>query len=328
MNRDIVLILTSFFVTSVFLNLVTRSSEDADKATPKVIAFSHKRKFTANFDEIIDQIESETLQTAPFIAEHLVPPFYNYWSVYVTSPPFNFHHQLSTCLVEKTMTTLRSAIMCFLSFHDEFVDRNRTISTESHSTRYCYKDNTFYNFPDAQASTKGNQTMFSLVRHPIDRFLSGYVNKCIMEAPKDHRCYGCNENLNCFVERLYETLWEAYNSKMTEYDFDLAHFAPQTWYCQYRTNLNNYVLVDYSTETEELVRQLDLVYGRAGVPQSYRVVISSEIRRQRSNNSTSQTSDRASVERHPLIDEKTYRRLVQIYYYDFVVFGYSLPTFL
>ncbi|KAK6749409.1 hypothetical protein RB195_001801 [Necator americanus] len=275
MNRDIVLILTSFFVTSVFLNLVIRSSEDADKATPKVIAFSHKRKFTANFDEIIEQIESETLQTAPFIAEHLVPPFYNYWSVYVTSPPFN----LSTCLVEKTMTTLRSAIMCFLSFHDEFVDRNRTISTESHSTRYCYEDNTFYNFSDAQASTKGNQTMFSLVRHPIDRFLSGYVNKCIM-------------------------------------------------YCQYRTNLNNYVLVDYSTETEEPVRQLDLVYERAGVPQSYRVVISSEIRRQRSNNSTSQTSDRASVERHPLIDEKTSRRLVQIYYYDFVVFGYSLPTFL
>ncbi|KAK6751627.1 hypothetical protein RB195_003193 [Necator americanus] len=227
MNRDIVLILTSFFVTSVFLNLVIRSSEDADKATPKVIAFSHKRKFTANFDEIIEQIESETLQTAPFIAEHLVPPFYNYW-----------------------------------------------------------------------------------------------------EAPKDYRCYGCNENLNCFVERLYKTLWEAYNSQMTEYDFDLAHFAPQTWYCQYRTNLNNYVLVDYSTETEELVRQLDLVYERAGVPQSYRVVIASEIRRQKSNNSTSQTSDRASVERHLLIDEKTYRRLVQIYYYDFVVFGYSLPTFL
>ncbi|KAK6751628.1 hypothetical protein RB195_003193 [Necator americanus] len=148
------------------------------------------------------------------------------------------------------------------------------------------------------------------------------------EAPKDYRCYGCNENLNCFVERLYKTLWEAYNSQMTEYDFDLAHFAPQTWYCQYRTNLNNYVLVDYSTETEELVRQLDLVYERAGVPQSYRVVIASEIRRQKSNNSTSQTSDRASVERHLLIDEKTYRRLVQIYYYDFVVFGYSLPTFL
>ncbi|EYB96480.1 hypothetical protein Y032_0150g2775 [Ancylostoma ceylanicum] len=148
------------------------------------------------------------------------------------------------------------------------------------------------------------------------------------EASKDYRCYGCNENLNCFVDKLYEYLWSAYSMKSTEYDFDLAHFAPQTWYCEYGHNLNNYILVKYSPETEEIVRQLDAVFEKAGVPESYRGEIASETRKQKSNNSTAEMTYRKKVQRHLLSDEKTFRRLIQIYYYDFVVFGFPLPTFL
>jgi hypothetical protein len=57
-------------------------------------------------------------------------------------------------------------------------------------------------------------------RDPIDRFLSGYADKCIKfvlpissytfkmfreekRKTSPTRCYGCARNLTCFVERLY-----------------------------------------------------------------------------------------------------------------------------
>ncbi|RCN35085.1 hypothetical protein ANCCAN_19067 [Ancylostoma caninum] len=223
--RNLALTFLAFLATSLFLDCVAYPSTISGTYVENATETSSLPVVQKSFDEILYKINTNTLETAPFIAEHLVPPFHDYWSVYVTSPAYN----LSTCLVEKTMTTLRSAIMCYLSFHDEFVGNNRTISTETHNTRYCFEDNTFLNFTEAQASIVGNETLFSVVRHPIDRFLSGYVDKCVREASRDYRCYGCNEDLNCFVEKLYEYLWSAYSTNSTEYDFDLAHFAPQTW---------------------------------------------------------------------------------------------------
>ncbi|EPB80448.1 hypothetical protein ANCCEY_00545 [Ancylostoma ceylanicum] len=265
--HDLVLTFLIFLATSLFLDhvgyLSTISEHSVEEATENSsLPVAQK----SHFDEILYKITTNTLDTAPFITELLVPPFHDYWSVYVTSPAYN----LSTCLVEKTMTTLRSAIMCYLSFHDEFIGNNRTISTETHNTRYCYEDNTFLNFTEAQASIVGNETLFSVVRHPIDRFLSGYVDKCVR-------------------------------------------------YCEYGHNLNNYILVKYSPETEEIVRQLDAVFEKAGVPESYRGEIASETRKQKSNNSTAEMTYRKKVQRHLLSDEKTFRRLIQIYYYDFVL---------
>ncbi|KIH65098.1 hypothetical protein ANCDUO_04581 [Ancylostoma duodenale] len=224
-----------------------------------------------NLNETLEKIGNNSPDTAPFITEHLVPPFHDYWSVHLTSPTY----KLSTCMVEKTMTTLRTAITVFLE----------------------------------------NPKLFE----------NNYDN---MEASKDYRCFGCNEDLNCFLDKLYEELWKTYNSVSREYDYDLAHFAPQTWYCEYRSNLMDFIVLDYKNDVNEVAVQLDGVYEKAGVPKKYRDIISRAIRKQKSNKSQAGKLERDKLERHLLADDSAFRRLLQIYFYDFVVFGYKLPTFL
>ncbi|RCN37218.1 hypothetical protein ANCCAN_16889 [Ancylostoma caninum] len=140
-------------------------------------------------------------------------------------------YKLSTCMVEKTMTTLRTAISVFLENPKLFENNYDNITMMNHERlRLVVNENrVFPNYTEARESVGKNATFFSITRHPIDRFLSGYLDKCIVEASKDYRCFGCNEDLNCFLEKLYEALWKTYNSASRDYDYDLAHFAPQTW---------------------------------------------------------------------------------------------------
>ncbi|WKY06980.1 hypothetical protein Q1695_006845 [Nippostrongylus brasiliensis] len=69
-----------------------------------------------------------------------IPPFHNYWTVYVIAPEYN----LLTCMVEKAMTTFRTAALCYLHGDDRFVTDNITISSATHESlfmTYCnYKD--------------------------------------------------------------------------------------------------------------------------------------------------------------------------------------------
>ncbi|EPB70005.1 hypothetical protein ANCCEY_10912 [Ancylostoma ceylanicum] len=277
-------------------------------------------------NETLEKIGNNSLDTGPFITEHLVPPFHDYWSVHLTSPKY----KLSSCMVEKTMTTLRTAIVVFLENPDLFENNYDNITMTNHETLTLlgYEHKVFLNYTRAKASIGKNATFFSITRHPIDRFLSGYLDKCVAEASKDYRCFGCNEDLKCFLDKLYEELWKTYNSASREYDYDLAHFAPQTWYCDYRNNLRDFIILDYKNDVNEVAVQLNGVYEKAGVPKKYRDIIARAIRKRKSNKSQAGKLERDKLERHLLADDSAFRRLLQIYFYDFVVFGYTLPTFL
>ncbi|RCN37985.1 hypothetical protein ANCCAN_16113 [Ancylostoma caninum] len=243
-----------------------------------------------NLSETLEKIANNSLDTAPFITEHLVPPFYDYLSVHLTTPTY----KLSTCMVEKTMTTLRTAISVFLENPKLFENNYDNITMMNHE--------------------KLRLVIFSKV-----------FNR---EASKDYRCFGCNEDLNCFLEKLYEALWKTYNSASRDYDYDLAHFAPQTWYCEYRNNLMDFKLFDYKNDVNEVAVQLNDVYEKAGVPKKYCGIISRVIRKRKLNGSQVGKLERDKLEHHLLADDSAFRRLLQIYFYDFVVFGYKLPTFL
>ncbi|KAK6038801.1 hypothetical protein COOONC_09773 [Cooperia oncophora] len=105
----------------------------------------------------------------------IIPAYHNIENHFLVLPDY----RLVGCEIEKNMITIRRAVFCYLTNTTEFIAQNRSISTEFWDNRLC--DDTFvYDSIDSVGKAYGtNLTLFTVIRHPIDRFLSGYVDKCI-----------------------------------------------------------------------------------------------------------------------------------------------------
>ncbi|EPB69505.1 hypothetical protein ANCCEY_11411 [Ancylostoma ceylanicum] len=96
-------------------------------------------------------------------------------------------YHLSSCIIEKVMSTITDAIFCYITNTSEFTANNRTISTEVYAQRFCVDRNVVLGFDSLQNVLGDSRVQYSIVRDPIDRFLSGFVDKCIKYCNfKDH----------------------------------------------------------------------------------------------------------------------------------------------
>ncbi|KIH43027.1 hypothetical protein ANCDUO_26979, partial [Ancylostoma duodenale] len=92
------------------------------------------------------------------------------------------NYDLATCQIEKIMTTVRDAVFCYLSDPIGFEANNRTISSELWKESYCGWFNYRSNIDDVEREMARKYMRFALIRNPFERFLSGYVDKCLKYA--------------------------------------------------------------------------------------------------------------------------------------------------
>uniref|UniRef100_A0A914W4N0 Carbohydrate sulfotransferase n=1 Tax=Plectus sambesii TaxID=2011161 RepID=A0A914W4N0_9BILA len=109
-------------------------------------------------------------------AEQCVSPFKTYnWIAMMNYAP---KYGLANCAIPKSLSTVTMAIFCYLYDSDAFVAKNRTLSKEKWMIRFCKVKNEGYQ-PDPELLHASNWTHIAVVRHPVDRFLSGFVDKCV-----------------------------------------------------------------------------------------------------------------------------------------------------
>ncbi|PIO58447.1 hypothetical protein TELCIR_20118, partial [Teladorsagia circumcincta] len=136
-----------------------------------------------------------------------VQPFAKIRPLIVTSP----NHHLMSCIIQKSMSTVMSAIFCFLVREKEFVDAGRSILREYPDIRLCEGKNEFKSVKDMQEGLSLrlqhlDEWHFSMVtREPVDRFLSGFIDRCIRVGDS---CFGCGSNMTCFLEEEYKRAGE------------------------------------------------------------------------------------------------------------------------
>ncbi|KIH62971.1 hypothetical protein ANCDUO_06739 [Ancylostoma duodenale] len=80
------------------------------------------------------------------------------------------------------MTTVRDAVFCYLSDPIGFEANNRTISSELWKKSYCGWSNYRSNIDDVEREMARKYMRFALIRNPFERFLSGYVDKCLKQC--------------------------------------------------------------------------------------------------------------------------------------------------
>ncbi|KAL6741696.1 hypothetical protein Aduo_014925 [Ancylostoma duodenale] len=251
--------------------------------------------------EVIRQVKNGTYDTSHFEKKRLIPPFFRYKEEFQVAPKY----RLSS-------------------------SNRRTISTEVYAKRFCADQNAVLWFDMLQDVMGESRIQYSVVRDPIDRFLSGFVDKCINEVGKEKmRCFGCNGDMSCFVPKLYNVMLVWQYTKSTKYQYELAHFAPQTWYCNFKDHFDDYIIVRYkkgSYGVSQVADELDSIFSRAGVPYDIRKEIHKQLLVGKTQHKTSGTSARSRA-RKALFDNVRLLTLVTyMYYYDFIVFGFSLPV--
>lgn len=88
--------------------------------------------------------------------------------------------RLGACVIQKCLSTTISSILCFLRNETAFRLAGRSFVSEYAADQFCPKADEAGSVQEAKQKGGGGEwTFFVVVRDPIDRFLSGYVDKCI-----------------------------------------------------------------------------------------------------------------------------------------------------
>ncbi|VDK46023.1 unnamed protein product [Cylicostephanus goldi] len=126
------------------------------------------------------------------------------------------------------------------------------------------------------ADVLGTRLKFVVVRDPIDRFLSGFLDKCLRSPPA--LCFGCR-TIGCFIMAMHSRLWGAYKSSRPTHHIMENHLAPHR-YCDFKDHLQSFIVIKYKNGQNgslELANILDDIFKSAMVPKLLRDTIRREI---------------------------------------------------
>ncbi|KAE9413910.1 hypothetical protein Angca_008457, partial [Angiostrongylus cantonensis] len=259
----------------------------------------------------------------------IVPPFIQYESRHMVA----LRYGVSTCVIYKNLSTIMTAIMCYL--YNTLLYRQRVVdmTRDTYSVRFCKGKNEYGSIRALrpfrnQTSGKDISWLNIIVtRDPLERFISGFINKCLREKDREEVCYNCGNNIQCVMERQYERLMGVSQTPSLHHTVEDSHFAPQTWHCELRSNLRRYKLIKYSGSNITLMmNELDLELRKRGVPNDILQDIRSQVLRKRTTHETYNSHERVLYENQLRSSPYLMKLLVKMFYYDYLTFGYSLPN--
>ncbi|RCN32583.1 hypothetical protein ANCCAN_21608 [Ancylostoma caninum] len=267
---------------------------------------------------ILARILEDKVDTAPFYKEHLMKPFIppeQRYDNHLTSTRY------SACQIGGVLPSLQCGIFLYLNGSKDVLGENGLLSKEQ-----VEKSCGALSMANSEVPVGAHRLV--LVEDPFSRFFTTYAEKCFSDAnggPKT--CLGCDYSLNifCFLNELHNILNSTQiSADQAETDI-IRHFAPASRFCNFPQDFTKYYIVKYYHGAEALLsQQLDDFFTMAGLEQDKRDHINARI----TGMNVTSPETRATVEQQVRISERLSKMLVQIYYYDYVLFGFNLPRFM
>ncbi|CAJ0952357.1 unnamed protein product, partial [Mesorhabditis belari] len=298
--------------------------------------FSVNEKHLTVLLVVVTEMADEDIQRAMNFLEWLCPsrdqcslqtPFYQMISQYRVSK----RHRLTACTIYKNMSTLLTAIMCYL--HNPFLIKTAgNFRNQWNDNRSCIGKNEFFKHRQVEKFLQipfDESKNFALVREPMERFLSGLVNQCTNLK----RCGDC-VNADCLLGMLEKNGRETVRRddfKMGNGGYSIdehvnLHFLPQLWQCEFSSQLSNYKILKYSSaDTEGIARQLEELFGKAGVNGQEIDFIKEQLQGGRSLHSTVGDEKRKAIEEELKESPVLMKRFMGLFFFDYLLLVSLLP---
>ncbi|KAE9555800.1 hypothetical protein FO519_001014 [Halicephalobus sp. NKZ332] len=257
-------------------------------------------------------------------------PLKRYRSIIYTVPKY----RISACTIYKNMSSMLRAIMCYL-FNPEFSNKYKPNFTDYYKADNCWSGFTdmFYGYKQVLKAypdfVSANWTMLALVRDPIEKFVSGFVDKCV----RSRACKHCNTDIYCFIKEQYKEIIESsYNLSGLRHSYVNDHFFPQNWQCDMSTYYRNYTFIKFSSDPETIPKFYqkiaDLLTSRK-IEDKIVAEILEHLEKERSQNTNSGRLLLDSLAKGYMLKIKSNPKLmeymIRMYYHDFRLFGYEIP---
>uniref|UniRef100_A0A7E4VDF3 Carbohydrate sulfotransferase n=1 Tax=Panagrellus redivivus TaxID=6233 RepID=A0A7E4VDF3_PANRE len=256
-----------------------------------------------------------------------IPPLHVFEKRFRAAPKY----KINVCAIEKNLSTIMTAIMCFLFDEKKFSDKNRNLNEEMFHQRFCRTRNEATSIDHLERKFKTNATDWlhlAIVREPIERFVSGFVDKCVIEQvwiENGKLCNMCRKNITCFAERQYKRMVIHSNGGKLN-NFDDRHFFPQSWRCDFSAHFRRFTFLQYKNEhTEPFLQTLYTHLESRNVSNSTIEIINKQLHDGKTRHATVGLSERDIYERQVRSDPYILQYIIWMYYYDFVLFGFPLP---
>uniref|UniRef100_A0A0K0DWM0 Sulfotransferase domain-containing protein n=2 Tax=Strongyloides stercoralis TaxID=6248 RepID=A0A0K0DWM0_STRER len=171
-------------------------------------------------------------------------------------------YKINTCITGKTFSSMQLGIFCYLYDQKKFLSSYLTKIDKAGDRRLCGRENRYkYMNSLIKEYANNNSTKYFdewnnilVVRDPISRFISGFVQLCVLSIglPPNHpHCFHCGRDIDCFLSHLYTNIKKIKKSKREPVYFIKYHFYPQTWQCQYYIYKEHYKIIYYSMNNKK-----------------------------------------------------------------------------
>ncbi|CAJ0961072.1 unnamed protein product, partial [Mesorhabditis belari] len=244
-------------------------------------------------------------------------------------PETNFSRLgLFYCRIPKNGSTLMKIVLCDLyryfkriSFTPKFT-RDEEIS--ECQLQNWYEKVKLLKKPRWELRQKRELVKFSVIRHPIDRFVSLYGHFC------EQLKYCGETNIEIFARDLYNLMSNGWknstaNGKIFIHARQLIyyHAQPQFWFCNFPLEIENYHLVHHNFDGETMKSELQMVFDEAAVPRKYSNKVLQHVTNSTTGNAMRDGKRRNDHRKNVESNLETMRYLRAIYHSDFELFEYS-----
>uniref|UniRef100_A0A0K0FPT5 Sulfotransferase family-containing protein n=1 Tax=Strongyloides venezuelensis TaxID=75913 RepID=A0A0K0FPT5_STRVS len=246
-------------------------------------------------------------------------------------------YKINTCIMGKTFSSMQLGIFCYLYDEKNFIKKFKNRKDKAADRHICKNSNRYHQMSEVikKFSDDNDTQYFStwnnllVVREPISRFISGFVQLCVLNIglPLNHPyCFGCGKNMHCFLTNLYNDIRKVVDGKKKPVYFIKYHFYPQTWQCQYNLYKDQYVIIQYeAVEKKKFYGKYLEKLENSDVPKEKlefikRILFTSKI--------SHSTYDKVETKKYKKAIYKNQRLLTlisKIFYDDYLEFGFPLP---
>uniref|UniRef100_A0A0N4Z3I0 Carbohydrate sulfotransferase n=1 Tax=Parastrongyloides trichosuri TaxID=131310 RepID=A0A0N4Z3I0_PARTI len=229
------------------------------------------------------------------------------------------------------MCTVMEEVMCLLYNPEEYLKKNISVTDKMYDFMSCPNPPAVLHSKESlmEYTNKEKYYFFTIIRNPIDRFLSGFLDKCVRERIQNktryNQCYGCGYDIECFINIIYKRARQFHDTGIliprTMEDY---HFMPQAWKCHLNDEISKYKIFDYSNKSK-LYDDLNTFFTHVGVPKYLRDKIQKDLTSNYTEHHTFDLPYRKIFETYLRSEKVLMKKLINLYYTDFILFNYSIP---